>query len=464
MNKKCKNKKDMQVVDMTMGRPLRLIFRFAVPMFIGNIFQQLYAMVDTIVVGHNLGDGSIAAIGASVALYSFLLHIAFGMNNGYGIVVSRCFGSHNEKELKSSIAGMMTLNVGVTLGITLISLLFLRPLLQFVNTPEEIFEQAYEYIVIICMGMICTICYNMFAAILRAMGNSRAPLYFLVFSFALNIVLDVVLVAGVKAGIAGAAVATVLSQGICAVLCGGYLFKNYRTILPKREDFQVSGLLIAELVSTGISMALVHCVVDFGTMIFQRSTNGLGESVITAFTVSRRIMETLLEPACTIAIASSVFAGQNLGAGQMMRIKKTLKKVLGVEVLWAVAACLMVWLFGRELVTLLTGSKDGEMLQNAVMCLRIQFSFYPAVTILMCLRETMQAIGYKVAPVLSSVIELVMKALAAAYLIPRFGFLGTSITEPITWVLMMVFLSVVLGTVPVKNRTTAATDIPDDKQ
>lgn len=213
--------------------------------------------------------------------------------------------------------------------------------------------------------------------------------------------------------------------------------------------------LMRELLSTGISMALVHCVVDLGTMIFQRSTNGLGESVIAAFTVSRRIMETLLEPACTIAIANSVFAGQNLGAGQILRIKRTLKKVLGVEVLWAAAACFMVWLWGKELVVLLTGTKDADMLQNAVMCLRIQFSFYPAVTILMCLRETMQAIGYKVAPVLSSVIELLVKVLAAVYLIPRFGFWGTSITEPVTWVLMTVFLAVVLGVIPVKSRQEA---------
>ncbi len=456
MKTKHEQKRDMQIVDMTTGSPMKLIFGFAVPMFIGNIFQQLYAMVDTIVVGHNLGDSSIAAIGASVALYSFILHIAFGMNIGYGMVVTRCFGAHNEKELRRSIAGMMALNVGVTLGITVISLLFLRPLLMFVNTPEEIFEQAYEYIAIVCMGMICTICYNMFAAILRAVGNSKAPLYFLIISFLLNIVLDIALVAGMKKGVAGAGAATVLSQGISALLCGGYLFKNYRAILPQKEDFKIPQALMRELLSTGISMALVHCVVDLGTMIFQRSTNGLGESVIAAFTVSRRIMETLLEPACTIAIANSVFAGQNLGAGQILRIKRTLKKVLGVEVLWAAAACFMVWLWGKELVVLLTGTKDADMLQNAVMCLRIQFSFYPAVTILMCLRETMQAIGYKVAPVLSSVIELLVKVLAAVYLIPRFGFLGTSITEPVTWVLMTVFLAVVLGVIPVKSRQEAA--------
>lgn len=448
-------KEDMQVLDMTTGSPLKLIFGFAVPMFIGNIFQQLYAMVDTIVVGHNLGDGSIAAIGASVALYSFILHIAFGMNNGYGIVVTRCFGSHNEKELRCSIAGMMVLNVGVTLGITAVSMAFLRPLLLFVNTPEEIFEQAYAYIAIICAGMICTICYNMFAAILRAVGNSKAPLYFLIISFTINIVLDIALVAGMKAGVSGAAAATVLSQGISAVLCGGYLFKNYRAILPRKGDFGISKALMGELLSTGISMALVHCVVDLGTMIFQRATNDLGESIIAAFTVSRRIMETLLEPACTIAIANSVFAGQNLGAGQIPRIKKTLNKVLGVEVLWAALACFAIWLWGGELVVLLTGTKDAFMLQNAVMCLRIQFSFYPAVTILMCLRETMQAIGYKVAPVLSSVIELLVKMLAAAYLIPKFGFWGTSITEPVTWVLMVAFLEVVLRMVPVKSRTTA---------
>ena len=442
MKKLNKKETSMQVVDMTKGSPVRLILGFAVPMFIGNIFQQFYTMADTMVVGHSLGDNAIAAIGATSALYSLIFRIAFGMNNGYGIVVSRCFGTHNEKELRQSVAGMITYNTVVTLLLTAIALVFLRPLLVFMNTPEAIFGQAYLYIVILCAGMIFTICYNMFASILRAVGNSRAPLYFLIMASLINIVLDVILVVWLHGGVAGAAAATIAAQAISAVLSGGYLVKNYREILPrKKEDFCVPEPLRRDLLSTGIAMALVESLVDLGTMIFQRANNMLGEATIAAFTASRRILETLLEPVCTIAVANSVFAGQNLGARRPDRIREALKKVLVLEVLWASFAALCIWLFGGSLIRLITGSENRQMIQMAVNCMRIQFSFYPVLAILLCMRDAMQAIGFKAAPVASSVIELSMKMFAAWQLIPRMGFLGTSITEPVTWVLMTVFLT-----------------------
>lgn len=442
MKKLNKKETSMQVVDMTKGSPVRLILGFAVPMFIGNIFQQFYTMADTMVVGHSLGDNAIAAIGATSALYSLIFRIAFGMNNGYGIVVSRCFGTHNEKELRQSVAGMITYNTVVTLLLTAIALVFLRPLLVFMNTPEAIFGQAYLYIVILCAGMIFTICYNMFASILRAVGNSRAPLYFLIMASLINIVLDIILVVWLHGGVAGAAAATIAAQAISAVLSGGYLVKNYREILPrKKEDFCVPEPLRRDLLSTGIAMALVESLVDLGTMIFQRANNMLGEATIAAFTASRRILETLLEPVCTIAVANSVFAGQNLGARRPDRIREALKKVLVLEVLWASFAALCIWLFGGSLIRLITGSENRQMIQMAVNCMRIQFSFYPVLAILLCMRDAMQAIGFKAAPVASSVIELSMKMFAAWQLIPRMGFLGTSITEPVTWVLMTVFLT-----------------------
>lgn len=441
MKKLNKKETSMQVVDMTQGSPISLILGFAVPMFIGNIFQQFYTMADTMVVGHSLGDNAIAAIGATSALYSLIFRIAFGMNNGYGIVVSRCFGTHNEKKLRQSVAGMLTYNTGVTLILTVIALAFLRPLLVFMNTPEAIFEQAYLYIMILCAGMIFTIYYNMFASILRAVGNSRVPLYFLIMASVVNIVLDIVLVVWFHGGVAGAAAATIASQAISAVLSGGYLLKNYRKILPQKEDFRVPGTLRRDLLSTGIAMALVESLVDLGTMIFQRANNMLGETTIAAFTASRRILETLLEPVCTIAVANSVFAGQNLGARRPDRIREALKKVLVLEVMWASFAALCIWMFGGSLIKLITGSANVDMIQMAVRCMRIQFSFYPVLAVLLCMREAMQAIGFKAAPVASSIIELVMKMFAAWQLIPRFGFLGTSVTEPVTWVLMTAFLA-----------------------
>ncbi len=219
----------MRVMDMTQGSPVKLILAFAIPLFIGNIFQQIYSVVDTAVAGYCLGDGAIAAIGATSSLYALLIDFASGLNSGCAIVVTQCFGAHDEKKLKSAIAGMIELDTGVTLALTLLSLIFLRPLMRFLNTPESIFEQAYAYIVVICAGMIATIAYNLFSSILRAFGNSRTSLYFLIISSALNMGMDLLFVAVLGMGVSGAALATVIAEGISALLCGCYKIIRTKT-------------------------------------------------------------------------------------------------------------------------------------------------------------------------------------------------------------------------------------------
>lgn len=432
-----------RVRDMTEGSPLRLILAFAVPLFIGNIFQQVYSMVDTMVVGYHLGDSAIAAIGATSSLYSLVINFAGGLNNGYGIVVTQRFGSHNRKEMKQAIAGMMLLDVVVTLLLTVLSLTFLRPLMGFMNTPDALFDQSYAYISVICGGMLATMGYNMFASILRAMGNSRSPLYFLILSCLLNIVLDVLFVVVFEWGISGAAIATVLAQLVSAISCGIFVLSNYREFLPGREDFQVPMSMISTLLSTGFSMALMSSLVDGGSVIFQRANNVLGETFITAHAASRKILMIMLQPQATIAVATSTFVGQNWGAKNADRVQTGLKRSLGLELAWGLLGTALVWLFGSGLVRFTTGTSDPKIIQSAVLSLRIHFSMFPFLGVLFCLRNAMQAMGQKLVPVLSSCIELAMKILSANLLIPNLGFLGTCITEPITWVLMVLFLTVV---------------------
>ena len=428
----------MRVMDMTQGSPAKLILAFAVPLFIGNIFQQIYSMVDTAVAGYCLGDGAIAAIGATSSLYAFLIDFASGLNSGCAIVVTQHFGARDEKKLKSAIAGMIELDAVVTLAL---SLVFLRPLMRFMNTPEGIFEQAHQYIAVICAGMAATIAYNMFSGILRAFGNSRTSLFFLIISSVLNMGMDLLFVAVLGMGVAGAALATVIAQGVSALLCGVYVFRHYKAFLPGKEDFRVSGSLIAELLSNGIAMALMYCVVDLGSVIFQRANNHLGETIISAHTASRRIIGIMMQPLATIATASSTFVGQNWGAGKPERIHTALRRVTAMEIGWSLFGCGLVFAFGGALVRLTTGTSDTEVVRNAVMSLRWHLSFFPALGCLLALRTAMQAMGQKTAPILSSCIELGMKLLSAALLIPRLGFFGTSITEPITWSLMLLFLA-----------------------
>lgn len=432
-------KHSVRVRDMTQGSPIRLIIAFAIPLFIGNIFQQVYSMMDTMVVGYHLGDTGIAAIGATAALYSLLINFANGLNNGYGIIVTQRFGAHDRKRMKQAIAGMMILDAAVCLSLTAVAVVFLRPLMAFLNTPDSIFDMAYTYIRIICLGIVTTIGHNMFASILRAMGNSRTPLYFLIFSSFLNIALDILFVAGFELGIAGAAVATVLAQAASAILCGIYVLRNYSEYLPEKDDFRVPVEMLKILFSTGISMALMSCLVDCGSVIFSRANNLLGESYIAAHAASRKLLM-MIQPQASLSLANSTFVSQNWGAKKYDRIRETLRKVLLIEVLWGIFAAAVIYLFGGTLVRFTTGTNDADMISHAVMSLRIHFATFPFLGVVFVMRHTLQAMGYKVIPICSSCIELGTKFLAASWLIPKIGFLGTCITEPVTWVIMAAFL------------------------
>lgn len=428
------------VRDMTTGKPLELILRFAFPLFIGNIFQQFYNMVDTMVVGYHLGDTAIAAVGATTSLYSLVFFFINGLNNGYGIIVTQRFGARNIREMKQAIAGMILLDMVITLVISSATVALLPLLMRFLNTPQSIFDDAYSYISIIFGGLVFTIAYNMFAAILRAMGNSRVPLYFLILSSLLNIGLDLLFVITFSMGIQGAAIATVLAQLISAASCGAYTLRNFREYLPGKQDFRVPGNLLADLFSQGLSMALMSCLVDIGSVVFQRATNLLGQTVITAYTASRKILNLMLQPQATLASANATFTAQNWGAKQPRRIRDTLKQVLILEIGWSLTAMAVIWFFGEEIIFLTTGTRDPEVLRNAVLSLRLHFSMFPFLGILFCLRNAMQSMGMRVIPLFSSCLELGVKLCSAAVLIPSFGFVGTCITEPSAWLIMSVFL------------------------
>lgn len=441
MTEKSRNK-SMIAIDMTTGSPLRHILIFALPLFIGNIFQQIYSMVDTMVAGYALGDQAIAAIGATSSLYGLLIDFASGLNSGCAIVVTQCFGAHDGRKLRKSIAGMIIIDAIITCLVTISALIFLRPLMCFMNTPDSIFEQAYIYIAIICAGMLFTISYNMFSAILRAVGNSKTSLYFLIISSVLNMGLDFFFVVVLGISITGIALATVIAELVSALLCGIYVYRRYKSILPCKDDFKVSSDIIRELFSSGIAMALMYCVVDLGSVIFQRANNHLGETIISAHTAARRIIEMMMQPLATIATASSTFIGQNWGAKKKERIHTAIWKVLFLEIIWSLLGCAAIWAFGKFIVQLTIGTDNSDIISNAVMSLRWHLSFFPVLGCLLVLRTAMQAMGKKSIPIASSCIELGMKLLSAAFVIPNLGFLGTCITEPITWSLMLLLLAI----------------------
>ena len=428
------------VLDMTKGNAVRMILTFAIPLLIGNIFQQVYSMVDTMVAGYCLGDQAIAAIGATSSLYGLVIDLAWGLNSGFALIVTQAFGAHEQGKIRKSIGHMMVLDGMIAAVLTILALIFLPALMRLMNTPDGIFDQAYSYMIVIFAGLPATLCYNMFAGILRSFGNSRTPLYFLIFSSLLNIALDLLFVAVFHMGVGGAALATVVAQAVSGVLAGIYVYRNYRDMLPAKEDFRLEKELTKEMLATGGAMGFMYSVVDLGSVVFQGAANALGEMYIAAHTAARRIINILMQPLSSIMHASGTFVGQNWGAKQKQRIRDTLKKIMGMEIAWGLFSCLIVYLFGRAIIWFVTGTHSEEILDNAVMSLRIHFPFFPVLGVLLAMRVSMQSMGQKTAPVVSSVIELLMKILSVLWMIPSFGFVGVCVTEPVTWVIMTVFL------------------------
>jgi Na+-driven multidrug efflux pump len=429
----------VRTVDMTEGDPIRLILAFALPLLLGNVFQQIYTMVDTVAVGYLLGDEAISAIGATSAVYSLMITFANGLNSGFAIVVTQAFGSHDRDKLRRSVAGIFILNGISTLILTVLSISLLIPLLRFMNTPEGIFSDAYSYISVLYIGIFSTVGYNMFSGLLRAVGDSKTPLYNLIVASVANIVLDVPLV--LLMGVPGAALATVISQTVAAVLGGISFFRQCRDMIPKREELRISASLLSELISSGIAMALMMCVVSLGSVIFQRANNLLGEDIIAAHSTSHKIFTVCLQPISAMSAALSTFVSQNYGAGRYERIRFSLGRILILQAIWGVLSCISVYLTGGALVHLLTATENEYIVSNAVMSMRICLPFFPVLGALQCLRTAMQSMGYKTAPVISSCIEVLVKIIGAAFIIPAYGYLGSCVTEPLTWTVMAAFLA-----------------------
>ena len=432
----------MHTNDMTTGIPIKVIIQFAIPLLIGTIFQQAYNIIDTMIAGYNLGDDAIAAIGATSALYSVLIYFANGMNNGFGIVMAQIFGAKNLPKMKKAVAVTMVLNIVTTILLTVIVLPFLQILLHWLDTPQEIFDMAYQYIFIILAGMTATIGYNMCSGFMRAVGNSRTPLYFLIASCGINIILDILFILGLHWGVAGTAMATVTAQVISAILCTIYIIKRYRIYMPEKKDWQLSKELVLEMLSTGISMGLMSSVLAIGSIVLQKGINHLGKNIITAHTASRRLFEFLMMPLQAVAAACSTFTGQNFGAKQFDRIRTAMKQVLWLELLWSVISVAIAFLCGNILIRMLTGTDNKVIILNAAYNLKVCTIFFFPLGILFVLRNAMQAMGYRIVPILSSSIELIVKILSCVF-IPIMKYTGVVFTEPVIWVMCAAFLGVI---------------------
>lgn len=421
-------------LNMTEGSILRNLIWFAVPVLIGNIFQQLYNVADTAIIGNILGDTALAAVGAAAPVYGLMIGFAGGLTNGFAVVIARFFGAGDERGMKRSVALTYLLSAGIAFVLTVASLIALHPLMASLKTPPEIIGDTEKYMRVIMLFSAVTIAYNMFAGMMRALGNSKTPLYFLIVSTFVNIGLDFLFVGAFRMGVAGAAYATVISQGVSVALCIWYVMKKCRVLLFSRRELTLDKPLLSDLATTGMSMGLMYAIVSVGSVILQGAVNSFGTSTITAHTAARKIDDIFMLPLGTIALASSTFASQNFGAGKMDRVKKGIKYSIFIALGWSAFSVIVAVLFRRPIIRALTGTSDPAVIATASKYIVWNISFFFVLSFLLVLRSSLQGVGRKLVPVTGSAVEFALKIVAAAVFAPKLGYFGICISEPVIWI------------------------------
>ncbi len=435
--------------DLTKGNPVKLIAAFALPIFIGNIFQLTYNLVDTRIVGQFLGEDALAAVGATNSLNTLIVGFLQGLTNGFAVIVAQHFGAGDIKRVKRTVGSSIVLGL-ITSGIfTLFSLIFLKRLLRLLNTPEDVIDVSYRYIFIIFAGMTVTMLYNVCASVLRAIGDSVTPLIFLGLSVVLNIAGDYVMIAVFAAGVQGAATATVGAQLVALVSCYIYMIKKYELLRLRRSDYRLEAGLCKKMLASGFSMGFMMSLVSLGTVALQGAINTFGKSVIVAHTAARKITELYMLMFSVFGTTMATYCGQNLGAGRIDRIKKGLAGVIGVTWVWCVGVIICTYSFSPQLIYMVTGSKDTIVIETASLYLRIDTLLYFVPAVICIVRNAMQGIGDHITPIVSSAIELVGKVLVVIFLVPGMGYMGIILAEPIVWIIMVLPLLVRMFTNPV---------------
>lgn len=430
-----------RVLDMTRGDPFRLVLQFSLPLFCSNLLQQVYNLTDTALAGHLLGSAALAEIGATAALYGLIMNFAFGMNNGLALTVSRCFGAGEQEGIRRAVGWMVTLSAAVSIVLTTVSLLGRGALLQALQVPAEVWDGAAAYLTVILLGIPLTMLYNMEAALLRAVGNSVTPLLFLLFSSVLNVGLDAAFMGPLGMGVRGAAVATVLAQGISAVLGAVYLVRSYPELhfapahLKKSTRRAVMNMFWA-----GMSMGLMSAIYNLGSVALQSSINALGSVYITAQTAARRMAEMYFIPGGALGISVATFSSQNLGAGRRSRIGQSVRAALEIYFVWWLFVLAFTFLLGEPVLRLITGSSDARIISNAMLYLKISVPIIPPMAVLVILRNMLQGIRHTVEPLLASALELIGKVIFAVWLVPVWGYRAVCFCEPTTWVICFVFI------------------------
>lgn len=426
--------------DMTKGSPMRLILGFAVPLLFGLLFQQLYSMVDTIIVGHYLGVDALASVGATGSVNFLIIGFCMGVCNGFAIPIAQEFGAGHEDVLRRYVGNCVWLAVIFAVTITISVVILCRPILQFMRTPENIIDGSYRYIVVVFAGIPVIFLYNMTAAIIRSLGDSRTPVYFLVMSAVLNIFLDLLCIIGFHMGVSGAAVATVVSQAIAGVCCLFYMKKKFSILKLSREEWRWDRTFASKLCNMGIPMGLQYSITAIGSVILQSAVNGIGSHAVAAVTAGSKLSMLMACPIDAMGSTMATYGGQNMGAGDLDRLNKGLKSCSLLGLLYSFFAIGVVFIAGKQLLLLFLDAGESAILGDAHAYICRNVIFYFPLALVNIVRFLIQGMGFSRLAVFAGAFEMLARGLAGFVLVPLFGFRAVCFANPLAWIFADLFL------------------------
>lgn len=429
-----------QMKEMTAGPSLPLIFNFTLPLLLGNALQQTYSLVDAAIVGKFLGINALASVGASTSVVFLILGFCNGCCGGFAIPVAQKFGARDYLSMRRFVSVSLKLAAVMSVAVAVITSLLCAFILRSMQTPDNIFEGAYYYLLITFIGVPCTFFYNLLSSIIRALGDSKTPFWFLLFATILNIILDLFCILVLGWGVAGAAIATVVSQGLSALLCYRYMYRKFDILKTTPSDRKFRTDLAKQLLSIGMPMGLQFSITAIGSIMLQSANNALGTACVAAFTAAMRIKMFFMCALDSLGMAMATYSGQNYGAGKPDRIWQGIKSAVLMMIIYIAVVDVIIWLWVEDFATLFIDSSETEVLTYTARFLHINVCFFPLLGLLSVLRYSIQGAGYTKLAMFSGVSEMVARILVSVIAVPLWGFWGVCFGDPTAWLFANLFL------------------------
>lgn len=424
------------------GYPAKVILAFTIPFMLGAILQQLYFIADSKIVSTHVSIDAFSAVGATSVIANTMISFVNGLTQGFSILVANAFGAQDFKKMRRYIAGAIKLTIVFAIFFTVFGLIFIEDMLKWLNTPKDIMPDAMAYIGIIIAGICFSTLYNLAANVLRAVGDSRTPLYALIIGGVLNVGLDLLFVIKFGWKIEGAAYATVIAQAVSGIICIVLVIPKLKDLLPAKDEWKLEKGQYPELISAGTAMALMTSIVNIGTIVLQGAINGLGKIIVAAHTAARRVFDIMTVVIYSFAVTMTTFASQNMGAGRLDRVKQGLRQTMYMVTGVTTVLVIFCYTLGKPLLEWIVNSDNTEIIDASYMYMKLCIVFFYVLGPLLVLRSTLQGLGSKSIPLISSVLEMVLKIVSAKVLVKHFEYVGVAFTEPVSWIFMLIILVV----------------------